>query len=166
MSMFIKCTHITGGPAGLSAAIKLRQLSQTSGKDLRVMVVEKAAEIGRHTLSGAVLEPRALNELIPDWKDKGAPLNQPALKDKMLFLTETGSFPLPHPPQTSNKGNYIVSLNNFVSWLGEQAEELGVEVYPGIAASEVLYDDKNSVKGIATNDVGVGKDGKPKVRNN
>ncbi len=105
---------------------------------------------GRHTLSGAVLEPTALNELIPDWKDKGvrcniyfrhlirqAPLNQQVTKDRMLFLTQSSSIPLPHPPSTSNKGNYIVSLNNFVQWLGEQAEEAGVEVYPGIAASEV-----------------------------
>lgn len=127
------------------------------------MVVEKAAEIGRHILSGAILEPTALNELLPDWKDRGAPLNQPALKDKMLFLTENRAIPLPHPPQTSNKGNYIISLNNFVSWLGEQAEEAGVEVYAGIAASEVLYNKDGSVAGIATNDVGIGKDGKPKV---
>lgn len=153
---------VGGGPAGLSAAIRLQQLAKEGQKELRVLVVEKAVELGRHTLSGAVLEPRALNELIPDWKEKGAPLNQPALKDKMLFLTEKYAFPLPHPPQTSNKGNYIVSLNNFVSWLGEQAEEAGVEVYPGIAASEVLYNDDQSVKGIATNDVGVSKQGKRK----
>ena len=153
---------VGGGPAGLSASIRLMQLSKQHNKELRVMVIEKAAEVGRHTLSGAVLEPTALNELLPDWKDRGAPLNQPALKDRMLFLTETGSIPLPHPPLTSNKGNYIVSLNNFVKWLGDQAEEAGVELYPGIAASEVLYDAEGNVKGVATNDVGISKTGKAK----
>ena len=93
--------------------------------------------IGAHILSGAVIEPKALNELIPDWKEKGAPLNQPALKDKMYFLTEKAAIPIPHPPHMSNKGNYIVSLSNLVRWLGEQAEELGVEIFPGFAASEV-----------------------------
>jgi electron-transferring-flavoprotein dehydrogenase len=128
---------VGGGPAGLSAAIKIRQLALAQDKDIRVVLVEKGGEIGAHTLSGAVLEPRALNELIPDWKEKGAPLNTPVTKDKMLYLTKNNSFPLPHPPHMSNKGNYIVSLNNFVRWLGEQAEELGVEIYPGFAGSEV-----------------------------
>ena len=128
---------VGGGPAGLSAAIKLRQLAIANDKELRVLVVEKGGEIGAHTLSGAVLEPRALNELIPDWKEKGAPLNTPVQKDKMLFLTKKYSCPIPHPPQMSNKGNYIVSLGNVVRWMGEQAEELGVEIYPGFAASEV-----------------------------
>lgn len=113
--------------------------------------------LGAHILSGAVLEPRALNELIPDWKEKGAPLNTPATKDKMLLLTESMAIPIPHPPQMSNEGNYIVSLNNVVRWLGEQAEELGVEIYPGFAGAEILYNEDQSVKGIATNDVGVGK---------
>ncbi|ORY07454.1 hypothetical protein K493DRAFT_202185 [Basidiobolus meristosporus CBS 931.73] len=153
---------VGGGPAGLSAAIKLKQLAIKADKEIKVVVVEKAGEIGAHTLSGAVLEPRALEELIPDWAAKGAPLNQPALEDKMLFLTEKFAIPMPHPPQMSNKGNYIVSLNNFTKWLGEQAEELGVDVYPGIAASEVLYDEEGRVKGIATNDVGLDKNGKPK----
>ncbi len=109
-----------------------------------------------------MLEPRALNELIPDWKDKGAPLNTPATKDKMYFLTKNWAIPMPHPPQMSNTGNYIISLNQFTRWLGEQAEELGVEVYPSFAASEVLYHPDGAVKGIATNDVGIGRDGLPK----
>ncbi|KNC97740.1 uncharacterized protein SPPG_06742 [Spizellomyces punctatus DAOM BR117] len=153
---------VGAGPAGLSAAIRLKQRANEEGKELRVFVVEKGSEVGAHILSGAVLEPRALNELIPDWKEKGAPLNTPAAKDKMLFLTEKHAIPLPHPPQMNNKGNYIVSLSNFVRWLGEQAEELGVEIYPSFAASEVLYDEDGSVKGIATNDVGIGRDGRPK----
>lgn len=153
---------VGGGPAGLSAAIKFKQLCDEKEKDFRVVVLEKAAEIGRHTLSGAVIEPRALNELLPDWKERDAPLNQPALKDKMMFLTEKLAIPLPHPPQMTNKGNYIVSLNEFVAWLGQQAEDMGIEVYPGIAASEALYNVDGSLKGIATNDVGIGKNGKPK----
>ncbi|KAJ3385401.1 hypothetical protein HDU84_002250 [Entophlyctis sp. JEL0112] len=144
---------VGAGPAGLSAAIRIRQLAIEHNKDVRVFVVEKGSEVGAHTLSGAVLEPRALNELIPDWKEKNAPLNQPALKDKMYFLTEKLAVPIPHPPQMSNKGNYIVSLSQFVRWLGEQAEELGVEV---------LYNDDGSVAGIATNDVGIAKSGLPK----
>lgn len=153
---------VGGGPAGLSAAIKIRQLAIKQEKDIRVMVVEKGPEVGSHILSGAVLEPRALNELIPDWKDRGAPLNQPALKDKMYLFTEKMAIPIPHPPQMSNQGNYIVSLNNFVRWLGEQAEEVGVEVYPGFAGSEILYNEDGSVKGIATNDTGIGKNGLPR----
>ncbi|KAF9436081.1 hypothetical protein BGZ76_004865 [Entomortierella beljakovae] len=153
---------VGGGPAGLSAAIKLKQLANADGREIRVVVLEKAAEIGAHTLSGAVLEPRALNELIPDWKEKGAPLNQPALNDHMKLFTKNYALPLPHPPQMNNKGNYIVSLSRYVKWLGEQAEEVGVEVFPGFAASEVLYNEDGSVKGIATNDVGLDKNFKPK----
>ncbi|KAJ3417178.1 hypothetical protein HDV05_006384 [Chytridiales sp. JEL 0842] len=153
---------VGAGPAGLSAAIRIKQLAAAEGKEVRVFVVEKGSEVGSHTLSGAVLEPRALNELIPDWKEKGAPLNTPATKDKMYFFTENAAIPLPHPPQMSNHGNYIVSLSNFVRWLGEQAEELGVEVYPSFAASEVLYNEDGSVAGIATNDVGISRQGLPK----
>ncbi|KAI8825303.1 uncharacterized protein EV422DRAFT_584182 [Fimicolochytrium jonesii] len=153
---------VGGGPAGLSAAIRLKQRAAAEGKELNVLLVEKGSEIGSHILSGAVIEPRALNELIPDWKEKGAPLITEAKKDRMLFLTENNSIPIPHPPQMNNKGNYIVSLSNFTRWLGEQAEELGVDVYPSFAASEVLYNEDGSVKGIATNDVGIGKDGRPK----
>ncbi|KAF9548816.1 hypothetical protein EC957_005489 [Mortierella hygrophila] len=153
---------VGGGPAGLSAAIKLKQLANADGRELRVVLVEKAGEIGAHTLSGAVLEPRALNELIPDWKERGAPLNQPALEDHMKFFTKNYAIPLPHPPQMTNTGNYIVSLSNYVKWLGEQAEEAGVEVFPGFAASEILYNEDGSVKGIATNDVGLDKNFQPK----
>lgn len=155
---------IGGGPAGLAAAIRLKQLANEQGNECRVMVVEKAGEVGAHTLSGAVLETRALDELIPDWKEKGAPLNTPVTHDSMRFMTSTLSIPLPHPPQMNNKGNYIVSLSNFVKWLGEQAEELGVEIYPGFAASEVLYNEDGSVRGVNLNDVGLDKNFKPKVK--
>ncbi len=147
---------VGGGPAGLSAAIRLKQIDP----DMAVCLVEKAGEIGGHILSGAVIEPRALAELIPDWKDKGAPLDTPAREDRFLFLTETRSFKLPTPPQMHNHGNYIVSLGNVVRWLGKQAEALGVEIYPGFAASELLEED-GRIAGIATGDMGVGKDGEP-----
>jgi electron-transferring-flavoprotein dehydrogenase len=145
-----------GGPAGLAAAIRLKQLSP----DCSVCLVEKASEIGAHILSGAVLEPRALNELIPDWKAKGAPLETEARDDRFLWLTEANSTRLPTPPQMHNHGNYIVSLGNFVRWLGTQAEELGVEIYPGFAAAEVLEED-GRVVGVATGDMGVGRNGEP-----
>jgi electron-transferring-flavoprotein dehydrogenase len=147
---------VGGGPAGLAAAIRLKQISP----DAAVCLVEKGSEIGAHTLSGAVLEPRALNELIPDWKAKGAPLDTPAAMDRFLFLTEQSATRLPTPPQMHNHGNYIVSLGNVCRWLGTQAEELGVEIYPGFAASEILYED-GRVVGIATGDMGVGKDRVP-----
>lgn len=153
---------IGGGPAGLAAAIRFKQLANEEGKECRVMLIEKAGEVGAHTLSGAVLEPRALNELIPDWQEKGAPLNTPVTSDAMRFLTEKLAIPLPHPPQMNNKGNYIVSLSNFVKWLGEQAEELGVEIYPGFAASEVNYNEDGSVRGVNLNDVGLDKNFEPK----
>ncbi|GFZ99880.1 electron-transferring-flavoprotein dehydrogenase [Elstera cyanobacteriorum] len=150
---------VGGGPAGLATAIRLKQRAAEAGEELAVCVVEKGSEIGAHILSGAVFEPRALNELIPDWKEKGAPLNTPAVEDNFLFLTEKGSFKLPTPPQMHNHGNYIISLGNLCRWLGQQAEELGVEIYPGFAAAEVLYDDDGAVKGIATGDMGIGRDG-------
>src|SRR6201996_9220085 len=147
---------VGGGPAGLAAAIRLKQLSP----EMAVCLVEKGGEIGAHTLSGAGLEPRALNELIPDWKEKGAPLDTPATEDRLLFLTETRSFRLPTPPQMHNHGNYIVSLGNVVRWLGQQAEAAGVEIYPGFAAAELLEEDGRIV-GIATGDMGIGRDGEP-----
>ncbi|KAL7308226.1 hypothetical protein PS15m_012107 [Mucor circinelloides] len=153
---------VGGGPSGLAAAIRLKQLANEEGRECRVMLIEKAGEVGAHTLSGAVLEPRALNELIPDWKEKGAPLNTPVTSDSMRLMTKSLSIPLPHPPQMNNKGNYIVSLSNFVKWLGEQAEELGVEIYPGFAASEVLYNEDGSVRGVTLNDVGLDKNFEPK----
>jgi electron-transferring-flavoprotein dehydrogenase len=160
-SMELDVLIVGGGPSGLSAAIRLTQLSAENGRECSVCVVEKGSEIGAHILSGAVIEPRALNELIPDWKDKGAPLNTPAGNDLFLFLTEKKAFKLPTPPQMHNHGNYVVSLGNVCRWLGEQAEALGVEVYPGFAAAEVLYHDDGRVKGVATGDMGVGRDGKP-----
>uniref|UniRef100_A0A1I7ZGC6 Electron transfer flavoprotein-ubiquinone oxidoreductase n=1 Tax=Steinernema glaseri TaxID=37863 RepID=A0A1I7ZGC6_9BILA len=155
---------VGGGPSGLSAAIRLQQLAQENNKEIRVCVVEKATEIGGHTLSGAVIETRALDELFPDWKELGAPVHQQVTKESIAILTESGRIPVPIVPGVplANHGNYIVRLGKVVSWLGEKAEELGVEVFPGIAAQEVLYNDDGSVKGIATNDVGISKDGSPK----
>ncbi len=147
---------VGGGPSGLAAAIRLKQLAP----DAAVCLVEKGGEIGAHILSGAVLEPRALVELIPDWQEKGAPLATPATDDRFLFLTATRAFRLPTPPQMHNRGNYIVSLGNVCRWLGQQAEALGVEIYPGFAATEYLEED-GRVVGIATGDMGIGKDGQP-----
>ena len=152
---------VGAGPAGLSAAIKLRQLARQAGTELSVCVIEKGSEIGAHILSGAVFEPRALGELIPDWREKGAPLATPATEDRFLFLTKSKAYRLPTPPQMNNHGNYIISLGLLVRWLGKQAEELGVEVYPGFAAAEVLYDSNGRVAGVATGDMGIGKDGRP-----
>src|ERR1700761_4683193 len=135
---------VGGGPSGLAAAIRLKQLSP----DMAVCLVEKGGEIGAHILSGAVIEPRALNELIPDWKQRGAPFNTLAAKDEFLLLSEKGAHKLPTPPQMKNHGNYIVSLGNFCRWLAIQAEELGVEIYPGFAAAELLEEDGRIV-GIA-----------------
>ncbi len=147
---------VGAGPAGLSAAIRLKQLAP----DATVCVVEKGGEVGAHILSGAVIEPRALAELIPDWQAQGAPLLTPAGEDRFLFLTATRSIRLPTPPQMHNHGNYIVSLGDVVRWLGQQAEALGVEVYPGFAAAEVLEED-GRVVGVATGDMGITKEGAP-----
>ena len=150
---------VGGGPSGLAAAIRLKQLSAQTGQDLSVCLLEKGSEVGAHILSGAVIEPRALEELFPDWKERGAPLNTEAKKDQFLLLTETESVQLPTPPQMHNEGNYIVSLGNVCRWLAQQAEALGVEIYPGFAAAEVLYDEDCAVKGVATGDMGIGRDG-------
>jgi electron-transferring-flavoprotein dehydrogenase len=150
---------VGGGPSGLSCAIRLKQLASEKGREVNVCLIEKGSEIGAHILSGAVLEPRALNELLPDWKALGAPLNTPAGDDRFLFLTEKRAIRLPTPPQMNNHGNYIISLGNLCRWLGQQAEGLGVEIYPGFAAAEVLYHEDGSVKGVATGDLGIGKDG-------
>ncbi|MFL5281972.1 MAG: electron transfer flavoprotein-ubiquinone oxidoreductase [Rhodopila sp.] len=147
---------VGGGPSGLAAAIRLKQLDP----DRSICVVEKAGEIGGHILSGAVVEPRALAELFPDWKERGAPLHTPAGEDRFLYMTETKAYRLPTPPQMKNHGNYIVSLGNVVRWLGQQAEALGVEIYPGFAATELLEEDGRIV-GIATGDMGIGKGGQP-----
>ena len=150
---------VGAGPSGLSAAIKLKQLTKEANKDLSVCVIEKGSEVGAHIVCGAVIETKALDELIPDWKSKNCPLKTEAKNDKFLYLTETKSYQLPTPPQMHNKGNYIISLSDFTKWLAQQAEELEVEIYPGFAASEVLFDEKNKVLGVATSDMGRLKDG-------
>jgi len=152
---------VGAGPSGLSAAIRLRQIAEETGNELSVCVIEKGSEVGAHILSGAVLEPRALNELFPDWKKRGAPLHTPVAHDKFMFLTRTSGFQMPTPSQMNNHGNYIISLGNLCRWLAEQAEAMGVEIYPGFAAAEVLYAEDGSVRGIATGDMGIGKDGEP-----
>ncbi|XP_014437884.1 electron transfer flavoprotein-ubiquinone oxidoreductase, mitochondrial [Tupaia chinensis] len=156
---------VGAGPAGLSAAVRLKQLAAAQDKDIRVCLVEKAAQIGAHTLSGACLDPGAFQELFPDWKEKGAPLNTPVTEDRFGILTEKHRIPVPILPglPMNNHGNYIVRLGHLVSWMGEQAEALGVEVYPGYAAAEVLFHEDGSVRGVATNDVGIHKDGAPKT---
>ncbi len=151
---------VGGGPSGLACAIRLKQLAAEKGREVNVCLIEKGSEIGAHILSGAVLEPRALDELLPDWKALGAPLNTPAGEDRFLFLTEKRAIRLPTPPTMHNHGNYIISLGNLCRWLGQQAEGLGVEIYPGFAAAEVLYHEDGSVKGVATGDLGIGRDGK------
>ena len=156
---------VGAGPAGLAAAIRLRQIAEESGQEISVCVLEKGSEVGAHILSGAVFEPRALDELIPDWKDRGAPLNSPVTEERFLMLREQGSIGVPVwmlPAQMQNHGNYVISLGNLCRWLGEQAEALGAEIYPGFAAAEVLYDDQGRVTGVATGDMGVGRDGERK----
>jgi electron-transferring-flavoprotein dehydrogenase len=155
---------VGGGPAGLATAIRLKQLAQQHGREVSVVVLEKGSEPGAHILSGAIMDPRALSELIPDWKEKGAPLNQPVTEDAMVFLGESGSFRVPDfllPECFQNHGNYIVSLGNVVRWMAQQAEQLGVEIFPGFPAAEVLYNEDGSVKGVATGNLGLGKDGQP-----
>ena len=150
---------VGGGPSGLSAACRLAQQAQAGGRTLTICVVEKGSEIGAHILSGAILEPRALDELFPDWQARGAPLNTPVTKDDVYLLhSERGTVKVPSrmvPVTMHNTGNYIISLGNLCRWLAEQAEQLGVEIYPGFAATEVLFNDDGSVKGIATGDMGV-----------
>jgi electron-transferring-flavoprotein dehydrogenase len=153
---------VGGGPAGLSAAIKIKQLAAEKGQEVSVVVLEKGGELGAHILSGAVMDPKALTELIPNWKELGAPLNTEVTEDRFLFMTETKAYQAPNlllPACFQNHGNYVISLGNVVRWLGQQAETLGVEIFPGFAAAEVLYNADGSVKGIATGNMGVKRDG-------
>ncbi|MDR2851806.1 MAG: electron transfer flavoprotein-ubiquinone oxidoreductase [Burkholderiaceae bacterium] len=155
---------VGAGPAGLSTAIRLKQLAAQHGKDISVVILEKGSEPGAHTLSGAVMDPRSLNELLPDWRERGAPVNQPVTQDVLLFLREHGASSIPKflmPPNFHNEGNYIVRLGYLVRWLAQQAEALGVEIFPGFPAAEVLYDENGAVKGVATGNMGIGKNGEP-----
>jgi electron-transferring-flavoprotein dehydrogenase len=155
---------VGGGPAGLAAAIRIKQQAAERGQEIGVCVIEKGAEIGAHILSGAVMDPRALTELFPEWKQMGAPLRTEVREDRFLFLGANGSRRVPDwmlPDCFRNHGNYVVSLGNVVRWLGEQAEALGVEIYPGFAAAEILYAEDGAVRGVATGNMGIGKDGEP-----
>jgi len=164
-AMEVDVVIVGGGPSGLSAAIRLQQLAQEKGEELAIVVLEKGSEVGAHIMSGAVMEPRAMEELFPDWQERGAPLNVPVRDEKFMVLTEVNGISAPiwaMPQQVHNHGNYIVSLGNVCRWLAEQAEGMGIEIFPGFPASEVLYHEDGSVKGVATGVMGIGRDGEQK----
>src|SRR6476619_6366869 len=153
---------VGAGPAGLAAAIRLKQLAAAANREISVCILEKGSEVGAHILSGAVIDPIALNELIPDWKDKGSPLTVLVSENHHWVLGKSGKLAIPHfllPPFMHNKGTYTLSLGNLCRWLAGQAEELGVEIFPGFPASEILFDEDGSVKGVATGDMGIARDG-------
>jgi len=155
---------VGGGPAGLSAAIRLKQKAAEQGQEISVCLLEKGSELGAHILSGAVMDPQALTELFPNWQELGAPLHTPVTEDRFLFLTQTKAYKTPHwmlPACFQNHGNYVISLANVVRWLGQQAEALGVEIFPGFPAAEILYNDQGAVKGVATGNMGVDRHGQP-----
>ena len=164
-SMQYDVVIVGGGPSGLAAAIRLKQLAAAAGREVAVCVLEKGSEIGAHILSGAVIDPRALTELLPDWKDRDAPIRTAVTEDRFLLLTDEKAWRIPNwslPRLMDNHGNYIVSLGNVCRWLGGVAESMGVEIYPGFAAAEVLHDERGAVMGVATGDMGIAKDGSRK----